>query len=412
MNPDISTDRNRASARHDLLAIYAAALQKVNGEHAVSAWLSANSQPECAVIAIGKAAPAMMRGALYALGDKLQSALIITRDGYADPLFINHAQIVQIESAHPVPDARSLAAGQQLLDFIQQQPQHLPLLFLISGGASSLVEVLHSGVTLNDLQRLNQWLLGSDMDIKQMNLLRRGLSKIKGGGLGCQLQGRTAQVLLVSDVPEDDPEIIGSGLLYTSSSSGVVQELPVWLATLWQSPTAWECPFISHHVIANSKQAVAAGAAQALSLGYTVNSDYPLLQGNAEQQGKLFAQRLIQGLPGVYVMGGETTMKLPESPGRGGRNQHLALVAAREIAGNDQVFVLAAGTDGSDGPGDDAGALVDGHTWQNALQQGLDPQQALRKADSGSILEATGDLLATGPTGTNVMDLLIGLRLP
>jgi len=112
------------------------------------------------------------------------------------------------------------------------------------------------------------------------------------------------------------------------------------------------------------------------------------------------------------VMGGETTMKLPESPGRGGRNKHLALVAAREIAGNDQVFVLAAGTDGSDGPGDDAGALVDGHTWQNALQQGLDPQQALRKADSGSILEATGGLLATGPTGTNVMDLLIGLRLP
>lgn len=412
MNPDINTDAKRARARRDLLNLYAAALQQVNGEHSVSAWLSANSHSESVVIAIGKAAPAMMRGALQQLGSQLHAALVITRQGYADPSLFACPQILQLEAAHPVPDESSLEAGRQLLTFIARQPLHLPLLFLISGGASSLAEVLHGDVGLADLQRLNRWLLGSDMDIEQMNLIRRGISGIKGGGLRCQLAGRKSQVLLISDVPGDDPAIIGSGLLYAPPQSSIVQEIPSWIAARMRKPKECEHPLIPHHVIASSAQAVAAAAIQARSLGYDVFDDYPLLQGNAEQQGETFARLLINASPGVHIMGGETTMKLPPDPGRGGRNQHLALVVAREIAGNHDVVVLAAGTDGSDGSGDDAGALIDGYTWGRVSQQGFDPQQALARADSGTVLEATGDLLVTGPTGTNVMDLLIGLRMP
>jgi hydroxypyruvate reductase len=392
--------------------LYATALRQVNGEHAVRRWLEENPQQDCAVIAIGKAAPAMMKGAWHELGDRLQSGLVITRKGYADPSFSSSTQLLQIESAHPVPDESSLIAGEELLDFVRQQPPGLPLLFMISGGTSSLVEVLQPGITLGDLQRLNHWLIGADMDIQSMNQLRRRVSRIKGGGLGDRLEGRKVQVLLISDVPGDDPEIIGSGLLCAPKASGELPELPGWVANLVHHDSARKCPDFPHFVIAGSVDAVAAAAAGAVALGYPVQSGFPVLQGNAEEQGVRFARLLREAKVGVYVMGGETTMKLPKNPGRGGRSQHLALIAAREIAGRKDLFILAAGTDGSDGPGDDAGALIDGTTWERARQHGLDSRRALSEADSGTILEATGDLISTGSTGTNVMDLLIGLRLP
>ena len=413
MNTDVNTSGDRERCRQDLLTIYQAALQRVDGSRAVYGWLKDAGWDACAVIAIGKAAPAMMHGALQALGEKLRQGLVITRKGYADPRFVSRERITQLESAHPVPDESSLAAGQALLECIATQPGDRPLLFLISGGASSLVEVLAEGIGLDDLQRLNHWLLGSGLDIHAMNSLRCRFSRIKGGGLLRYLSSRPATALLVSDVPGDDPAVIGSGLLYPGMQAELPVALPEWLAALpaMTLPVPVEAA-VPHHLVATSAQAVDAAAQQARSLGYSAWTAYPQLTGDAAAQGVAFARFLAEAPPGVHVIGGETTVRLPPNPGRGGRNQHLALAAAWEIAGREDLLILAAGTDGSDGPGEDAGALIDGHTWQRALDEGFDPASAIRQADSGSVLEATGDLITTGPTGTNVMDLLIGLRQP
>jgi hydroxypyruvate reductase len=154
----------------------------------------------------------------------------------------------------------------------------------------------------------------------------------------------------------------------------------------------------------------AADAARHLGLGARVHPE--LVAGEAVAAGARLAQALRQAAPGeVQIWGGETTVRLPPVPGRGGRCQTLALAAARALAGCDDVWLLAAGTDGSDGPGDDAGALVDGGTTARAALHGIDAAQALAAADAGTLLEASGDLMQTGPTGTNVMDLVLGLRL-
>jgi hydroxypyruvate reductase len=153
----------------------------------------------------------------------------------------------------------------------------------------------------------------------------------------------------------------------------------------------------------------AAEVASELSLAVRVGDD--LVEGDAATRGRQLARTLARGPRGVRVWGGETTVCLPERPGRGGRNQHLALAAATEIAGRDDCFLLSCGTDGTDGPTDDAGALVDGGTLARAASAGLDAGECLANADSGTLLAASGDLIDTGPTGTNVMDLILGLRL-
>ncbi len=135
------------------------------------------------------------------------------------------------------------------------------------------------------------------------------------------------------------------------------------------------------------------------------------ISADAATAGRRLAIELCEANPGVYIWGGEPSVQLPENPGRGGRNQHLALSAATAIAGHDDVFFLSMATDGGDGPGDDAGAVVDGGTLRRGERQGMDALQALDAADSGSFLEASGDLINTGPTGTNVMDLILGIKL-
>jgi glycerate 2-kinase len=136
----------------------------------------------------------------------------------------------------------------------------------------------------------------------------------------------------------------------------------------------------------------------------------PFVDGPAGPAGRRLARALLGGPPGLHIWGGETTVVLPDSPGRGGRNQHLALAAAIELSGRPDVLLLSAGTDGTDGPTDDAGALVDGATLERARDAGLTAAASLARADSGTLLEASGDLIRTGPTGTNVMDLILGWR--
>ncbi|MFM1892302.1 MAG: hypothetical protein RLZ44_1379, partial [Pseudomonadota bacterium] len=306
----------------------------------------------------------------------------------------------------------SLAAGERLLAFLRDLPPDLPLLALVSGGASALVEVPRPGVTLEDLQRANAWLLASGLPIGEMNKVRKALSRIKGGGLLNYVGKRPVLGLLISDVPYDEPAVIGSGLL-VPAAPGELPALPDWLAELTgaaaeeASPPS-ECPELV--LVATLGDALDAAAAAGTAAGLAVHRHPEFLEGEAAERGRALAAFLLEAPPGLHLWGGETTVTLPAEPGRGGRNQHLALAAAELLDGRDDLVLLAAGTDGSDGPTEDAGGLVDGGTWGRALREGLDPRRALQRADAGSVLAATGDLVHTGPTGTNVMDLVIALK--
>ncbi|MEN8175110.1 MAG: DUF4147 domain-containing protein [Pseudomonadota bacterium] len=398
--------------RRDLLDCFAAGVKRVSGATAVRRWLEAQQMPRCAVVALGKAAPSMLSGAREVLGDSIDSALMAVDPSYVESV---PPGVRWVEGSHPVPDTRSLAAGEAVLTFVDNLPAGLPLLFLISGGTSSMVEALHPGVTLDDLARATSWLLGSGYSIDAMNTVRKAMSRIKGGGLLDFVGDREVVALLISDVPGDDPATVGSGLLVPDPGLRerlAELELPGWLKGLAERGSRAEGPSrtAAVHLVATNRDACVAAAAHAERLGYTAWAHSTFLQGDAGEQGHRLARQLLGGPAGIHVWGGETTVQLPPSPGRGGRNQHLALSAAEIFAGKAGVALLSGGTDGRDGPGEDAGALVDGSTLGRGSLGGLDARRCLAGADSGRFLDAAGDLINTGPTGTNVMDLVIGWK--
>lgn len=404
------------NARQVLRTVLDAALSSVDGKAVVAYALRQGMEPFGGIVAIGKAASAMLEGAWEAL--PATSALLISKDGHVPPALRNHAGVEIIEAGHPLPDARSLHAGRSLLEFVAAAPADRPLLFLLSGGASSLVEVLPEGVLLADWQRVNAWLLGSGLDIHAMNAVRKRLSCIKGGRLLGHLDGRRVVALMISDVPGDDPASIGSGPLSPCADAPLPDNLPDWLRALLDAAPPkpdvddprWAS--VEARILASNATALDGAARAASCLGLPIHRHDEPLCGDAAEAGARLARQSIDGPPGLHLWGGETTVALPEHPGRGGRNQHLALSAALLLAGQPGITLLAAGTDGSDGPTEDAGACVDGGTVALMHAQGIDPQEALRRADSGTALAAVDALIRTGPTGTNVMDVVLALVEP
>jgi hydroxypyruvate reductase len=318
-----------------------------------------------------------------------------------------------MEAAHPVPDQSSLDAGLALRDFVAAVPPADTLLLLVSGGASSLVEVPRQGISLRDVQRLNRFVLGSGLDIHRCNALRKTLSRIKGGGLLDYFQGRDLLCLLISDVPGDDPAVIGSGLVVPGDGACSLDGLPDWvvkLASRGGNPAAARARAAPRvRVLASNFDALQAASEAAKQSGLTPAQPFGELSGDAGEQGRAMGRALRRCRPGLYLWGGETTVRLPPRPGRGGRNQHLALALAGELGGDEQVAVLVGGSDGNDGDGPWAGAIVDGGTRSRGEAAGMDLEHCMANADSGRFLEASGDLLWTGATGTNVCDLAIAL---
>ncbi len=389
------------------------ALAAVEGRALVRGYFSHAACHAGHVIAIGKAASSMLQGLLDVMPQAC--ALLITKDGHVGPQLLGREGIEIIEAGQPLPDARSLYAGRRLLEFIATAPLDRPLLFLLSGGVSSLVEVLPEGVTLADWRRVNAWLLGHGLDIHAMNVVRKRLSCIKGGRLLGHLGGRRARVLMISDVPGDEPASIGSGLL-APYVDVPLPELPEWIRDLLEAappPPAPDDPrwaSVEARILAGQASALEAAARAASSLGLPVHRHAEPLCNDAAQAGARLACQLMDGPPGLHLWGGETTVNLPARPGRGGRNQHLALSAALRLAGQAGITLLAAATDGTDGPTADAGACVDGTTAATIRAAGMDPEDALRLADSGTALAAADALIRTGPTGTNVMDMVLALK--
>jgi len=421
-------------AKEQLLTIFTSALDAVNGRTSVCHFLEQNLLPteKVWVAAVGKAANSMMLGVtnyLQTTGSaaRLTAALVIGKQGHS--ISFNEPSITVIEADHPVPSLRSLEAGRRLVDFVKQIPETDTFLFLISGGASSLVEVLPQIDTsqedhiqsdqLRHLQALNQLLLSNPWPINVINKVRQSVSCIKNGKLLTQIHTPHCIQLTISDVANNDLSIIGSGLLVqgTDPYSVIDIALPDWVQQMqaYCMSVNTQSPLDEQHVVheiiadnAKARQAIA-NYANSIGLQLVVNET---IEDEVNVVSKQIATTLTKGSPGLYVWGGETVVNLPENPGKGGRCQSLALYIAEEIKDHHDIVVLAIGTDGSDGPGEVAGALIDGMTIQRGLQLGLDSNKELADANAGYYLGETGDLIDTGPTGTNVMDLVIALKLP
>ncbi|MDH3450636.1 MAG: DUF4147 domain-containing protein, partial [Gammaproteobacteria bacterium] len=252
-----------------------------------------------------------------------------------------------------------------------------------SGGASALAEALPDDMTLSDLRAMTDEMIATGKTIGQINARRKQASLIKDGKLVAAFNGAEIRVYAISDVEGDAIATIGSGL-------GDCHRAVATAST---------------KIIASNRIAREQASGRAAELGLTVRLNEETLYGDVFELAPAVGERLRDAKPGVYVWGGEPTVMLPVSPGRGGRNQSLALALAEYIAGRDDISILVAGTDGTDGPTSAAGGLVDGRTWS-------DPEaarMALAKADAGSYLKRHDSLFVTGPTNTNVMDLAIAI---
>lgn len=381
--------------RRLLLSMLSAALEAVGGRSGVRRALAdvPLESRRYAAIAIGKAAAAMLQGARDALGTRLGPAIVVTRSAPPDSLAPSARRSTEwLEASHPLPDARSIAAGRRVFAWIEALPPGQPVILLISGGASSLIELPRAGVTLEQIRALNERALSSGIDIATLNLERTRLSAIKGGGLTRALHAHPALALFISDVPGDDPAVIGSGL------AGPLAAPP-------------GSDGVRRSIVANVELAMRAVAERARELGLGVAMADTRFAGEAAEVGVQSARRLRDCGAEVWIAGGESVVRLPRDPGRGGRNQHLALAAALEIEGDPERLVMGFGTDGIDGPTEDAGGLVDGGSCRRIELAGLNAAALLAAADAGRALEAAGDLVTTGETGTNVGDLVVGLRL-
>ena len=409
------------SDRTMLEAFFQQALHSVAGDQAVLTALQQQQfDKRVHVLAIGKAADSMMSGALIGLNTKISRALVVTKYGHAGAQLQQDPRIVVHESAHPVPDRASLDAGRLVIDFLKSVPDDDELLVLLSGGASALLEVLPDGMSLEDLSRLTDYLLASGMDITQMNQVRRSISCIKGGRLAAHLSNCRVRQYLISDVPGNSLQDIGSGPLAVATDSNELIKslaLPDWIedfrGRVPAAPDAGDARLaaVDSKVIASTEIAKQAACDSAMAFGFTVRECKGDLHQDVSSNAEMIAETLSDetAQAGVYVWAGESTLVLPQNPGRGGRNQHLAALLVSRIA-DKAVSVLCGATDGTDGPTADAGAIVDGTTQAAGIALGLDIEQYLHAADSGNWLEQVGALLTTGPTGTNVMDLVIAVK--
>lgn len=415
-----SADFQGQTVRQQLLQLLQRGIQAVAGQAVVAGALEAQPMPvgPCAVLAIGKAAATMALGARQLLTDRVQATLVITKQGHCASLPVAAVSDAAplwscLESSHPVPDDRSLLRGQELVKFLQGLPVGLPLLVLLSGGASALVELLPEGMSSDDWAQVNRWLLASGYPIQVVNAIRQQISCIKGGKLCHWLGRRYVRQLLISDVPGDDPRLIGSGLLSGAVEPPAYDGLPAWLQH-WlpdKTPQTGHDISLETQVVASNAMACAAIADAARQLDRHRQTHVQMMATPLQGEATVMAQQMLAQLrqleAGVYIWGGETTVSLPDQPGQGGRNQQLALALACGLAGSHGITVLAAGTDGSDGQTEDAGAIVDGQTLSQAGSDPLQAQAFLQAADAGSLLAEAGALLSTGPTGTNVMDVVI-----
>jgi len=344
------------------------------------------------------------------------------------------------ECGHPLPDHAGVHGAGMIVGILDQLADTDLLLVLVSGGASALLPAPAAGVSLGEKQYTTDLLLRSGADIYELNAVRKHLSRLKGGQLAIRAGHATVVALILSDVIGDRFNVIGSGPtasdlstfddalnvlrkydLVRSVPAAVVQRLVAGSrGEIPETPKSIRSNFHAVHnvLVGSNRLAIQSAAQTARTLGYNPLILSSTLQGETREVARMHVEILREvitsgnpvQMPAYFLSGGETTVTMRGS-GKGGRNQEFALTAAIAAAGLPNVVILAAGTDGTDGPTDAAGAIVDGATQARAIAIGLSPIDHLNRNDSYPILDDLGDLLRTGSTGTNVMDLNIMLAV-
>ncbi len=434
-------------ARGTLLDLYAAATSAAAPGPALAARLQRlelDPARRLWILALGKAALPMASTAaavLEARRHELAGGLVVAPEDGTTP----HPHLRVVVGDHPEPAARSASASQVLAEVASRVRATDEVWVLLSGGTTSLIGAPEAGLSSTDLRHLFALLLGSGLDITAMNRIRKRFSRWGGGKLARVLAPALVRVYVVSDVIGDDLPSIGSGpcvpdLTTASEVRDLLQRAGLWpripeaarrfiAATesgeRAETPKPGEPTFaqVILELVASNRLALEAAAKRAAELGLAPQVMETPLEGEASMAGASVADRLLNNCvrspipqptraPACLIWGGETTVSLGENPtGLGGRSQELALAAARVLDGASGVALLAAGTDGRDGPTDAAGAIVDGTTWRGIESQGRNPDIDLKGHNAYPALDSVGALVKPGLTGTNVMDIVIGICL-
>ena len=407
--------------RKHALTIINEAIKAVYPEGAVRQELTNwQSEGRIKVVAIGKAAWRMAKAASESLGDRISQGIVITKYGHS----MGDIEAFQVfEAGHPIPDRNTIKATEQALDMVKELRQDDILLFLVSGGGSSLFELPAENVELEDLIKLTDQILKSGATISEINTVRKHLSRVKGGRFAETVRPARIHCLVLSDVLGDRLDTIASGAAYPDATTsedalriihnyGV--KLPSGVLDALGKETPKSLDNVETEIIGSILVACEAARRAAQKLGYNSTILTATLEGEAREAGAFISavarevtsrDRPVKK-PCAIILGGETVVQV-KGNGLGGRNQELALSAARGIEGLDNVVIASVATDGTDGPTDAAGGIIDGETIVRLREKGIDVEEALGNNDSYHALEAAGDLLNTGPTGTNVNDLVL-----
>lgn len=434
----------RTPLAEDLVSIYNEALKASHAGDAVESRLQVSSGAiragrraialdrveRVGIVAIGKAAPAMAEAVPEAIKEKMTFGLILTKEGYARDVEGYEVR----EAGHPLPDRASVRATDEVVELVSELSEEDLLLVLISGGASALLTSPVSDVGLNDTIALTKLMLASGMDIGSMNVVRSHISRVKGGRLAVTAAPASVLTLALSDVVGDKLPAIGGGPTVADPSRyrdaiSVLKKALIWekvpesvqeylqsgdRGELSESPKPGD-PRLSRAfaaVVGGPKTLQRAAARAARQMGLRVRCATKPVEGPIEDLVEKYMARagsMVRSGTGreVFVAYGEPTVNLgDEEPGKGGRSQHLALLMAKAMAGDEHMAFLSAGTDGTDGPTNAAGGIVDGHTHGALQEAGVDIDKSIAGHDSYTALGKVEQVrLETGPTDTNVTDL-------
>jgi len=384
------------------------------------------------ILAAGKASQKMVLSLENSLGNRIRDGILISNQ----PPNPEITYVQQFKASHPYPDESCWSASLELLELAREIPAGETVIFCISGGASSLLCIPAGELEINELAYIYKILLNSGAPIHHMNMIRKHLSAIKGGQLASALVHTKLITLAISDVPGDDPEVIGSGPTLPDSTTfedvyriskyhGIWDKYPVSVrkhlldgleGLIPDTPKPGEDEHPNHHIeMISTARLLAEQCANNLERqGYHAHIDNKAYSEDTRKVSKRMCAEAISVLskdnpvekPAALLYYGESTVNVT-GDGKGGRNQELALATAISLEGQHAISMMSFATDGVDGPTDAAGAIINSKTTLNARKRGLDPETFLQNNDSYSFFKETGELIKTGPTGNNLMDLQI-----
>lgn len=394
-----------------------------------------NNYENIYVVGGGKACAPMAKAMEELLGDRIDKGLIVVKYNHDLPL----NKIETVEASHPIPDENGKKGTSDILGLLSKTSEKDLVICLISGGGSALLVQPHKGVTLQDIQTTSGELLACGATIDEINTVRKHLSSIKGGQLAKSAYPSTLITLILSDVVGDPMDIIASGPTVPDESTfedayAIIQKYSLeekipnsvsgflrkgMTGEIEETPRVGNEIFdnIQNVVVGSNKIALEAAEKKAREMGYNTIILSSLVEGESREAAKFFAAIAKEvsrtgtpiPKPACIIAGGETTVTI-KGKGKGGRNQEFALSAAIEIEGCEGIVILGAGTDGTDGPTDATGAIVDYNTCKDARDKfHLKPEEFLSRNDSYNFFKKTGEHIITGPTMTNVMDIMISL---